>query len=78
MSEHDARIAQTDYDFGIQIHDCSDKKDRMFNVDHVAESGMPFDPYQWDRKEPQAKVQDFRKFPEIKINSIIFKKKFFF
>ena len=27
VSEHDARIAQMDFDFGIQIHDCSDKKE---------------------------------------------------
>jgi hypothetical protein len=50
-SEHEARIAQTDFAFGIQIHDCSDKKDRMFYEDHAAESGLPFDPYKWDRKE---------------------------
>jgi len=51
VSEHEARIAQTDFAFGIQIHDCSDKKDRMFYEDHAAESGLPFDPYKWDRKE---------------------------
>lgn len=50
VSEHDARIAQTDFDFGIQIHDCSDKKDRMFYEDHAAESGSPFDPYKWHEK----------------------------
>ena len=36
-----------DFDFGIQIQDCSDKKDRMFYEDHTAECGVPFDPYKW-------------------------------
>jgi len=48
VSEHDARIAQMDFDFGIQIQDCSDKKDRMFYEDHTAECGVPFDPYKWN------------------------------
>lgn len=50
VSDHDARIAQMDFDFGIQIQDGSDKKDRMFFEDHFAESGTPFDPYKWDDK----------------------------
>lgn len=50
LSEHEARILQTDYDFGIIINDCSDKKDRMIYEDHHAELGVSFDPYKWDRK----------------------------
>ena len=52
VSEHEARILQTDSEFGIQIYDCSDKKDRMFHEDHQAEMGVSFDPYKWDRKLP--------------------------
>ena len=50
VSEHEARILQTDSEFGIQIYDGSDKKDRMFYEDHQAELGVSFDPYKWDRK----------------------------
>jgi serine/threonine protein kinase len=52
VSEHEARILATDYDFGIIINEGSDKKDRMFFTDHQAELGQSFDPYKWDRKQP--------------------------
>ena len=50
VSEHEARILATDYDFGIIINEGSDKKDRMFFTDHQAELGQSFDPYKWDKK----------------------------